>query len=199
MTIPTTPPTEAFELIERIRQGDGGAFTLLFEKYKRRLTILIYYKLDPKRRLPEDVEEILQETFLGAFEDLAQFQYRSPGSFLNWLSRIAEHVIADGARFQNRQKRSGGHATRFRSESNPNGPEPEVSITPSRILIQKQEVEILLGKLNDLPPHYREVLLAKIEGLSTKEMAERFGKPRESVALLLHRAVRRFRELQSPQ
>ncbi len=199
MTTPTTTRTEAFELIERMRQGDRDSFTLLFEKYKRRLTILIYYKLSPKSRLPEDVEEILQETFLAAFQDLAQFQYRSPGSFLNWLSRIAEHVIADEARFQNRQKRRGGHVTRFRSESNPNGPDPEVSITPSRILMQQQEVEALFEKLNDLPPQYREILLAKIEGLSTKEMAERFGKPREAVAVLLHRAVRRFRELQNPR
>ena len=37
--------------------------------------------------------------------------------------------------------------------------------------------------------------MAKIEGLSTAEMAEQLGKSREAVALLVFRAVKRFRTL----
>ena len=37
--------------------------------------------------------------------------------------------------------------------------------------------------------------MAKIERLSTAEMAERLGKSREAVALLVYRAVKRLREL----
>jgi len=37
--------------------------------------------------------------------------------------------------------------------------------------------------------------MAKIEGLSTAEMAKRLGKSREAVALLVYRAVKRFRAL----
>ena len=37
--------------------------------------------------------------------------------------------------------------------------------------------------------------MAKIERLSTAEMAERMGKSRQEVALLVYRAVKRFREL----
>ena len=39
------------------------------------------------------------------------------------------------------------------------------------------------------------ILWAKMEGLSTKEMAERLGRSREATALLLHRALKRFRAL----
>ena len=192
-------PTTTFGLIERFKQGDREAFTALFEKYQRRLAVLIHYKQRAEKRSPEDVDEILQETFLAAFEDMNQFQYRSPGSFLNWLSRIADHVIIDEARFQNRQKRR-GDMTRFRSDTNPHGPEPADSLSPSRLMAQREEVDLLLEKLNALPEQYREViLLAKIEGLSTQEMAERLGKSREAVALLLHRAIQRFREMQSPE
>jgi DNA-directed RNA polymerase specialized sigma24 family protein len=54
----------------------------------------------------------------------------------------------------------------------------------------------LLERLDALPADYRQaILLAKIEGLSTAELAERMGKSREAAALLLHRAVKRFREL----
>jgi DNA-directed RNA polymerase specialized sigma24 family protein len=50
--------------------------------------------------------------------------------------------------------------------------------------------------LSALPEDYRQaILMAKIEGLSTAEMAERLGKSREAVALLVYRAVKRFRAL----
>jgi len=52
--------------------------------------------------------------------------------------------------------------------------------------------------LDALPAEYREmILLAKFEGLTTKEISARVEKSRESVALTLHRALKRFRELEA--
>jgi DNA-directed RNA polymerase specialized sigma24 family protein len=117
-------PTSSFGLLERIREGDRAPFELLFEKHRRRLAILIYYKLDSQLRRTTDVDDILQETLLRAFRGIDTFHYRTPGSFLSWLSRIAEHVLVDEARFEGRQRRDGGEKVQFRSESNPAGPEP---------------------------------------------------------------------------
>jgi hypothetical protein len=83
-------PTSTFGLLERIRQGDRTAFDALFEKHRRRLTVLIYYKLDRELRRFADVDDVLQETLLRAFRSLDTFEYRTPGSFLHWLSRIAD-------------------------------------------------------------------------------------------------------------
>jgi RNA polymerase sigma factor (sigma-70 family) len=84
----------------------------------------------------------------------------------------------------------------FRSESNPLGPEPADSRTPSRLFAQQEAVVRLLDRLGELPEDYRQaILLARIEGLSTAEMAERLGKSREAVAVLVYRAVKRFRAL----
>ena len=192
-------PTTTWDLIDRFRRGDREAFTPLFEKYRRRLDVMIHYKLGPDKRGVENVEEVLQETFCAAFEDLQSFEYRAPGSFLNWLSRIADHIIVDSARKQNRLKRR-AQWTRFRSDTNPHGENPADSRSPSRILREQEEVEALIKNLNSLPEQYRQViLLAKIEGLSTKEVSERLGKPREAVALLLHRAIQRLRGLQDSE
>jgi len=189
-------PTSSFGLLERIKEGDRAAFELLFEKYRRRLAILIYYKLDSQLRRTADVDDILQETLLRAFRSIDTFHYRTPGSFLSWLSQIAAHVLVDTARFEGRQRRNGGERVRFRSESNPAGPEPADSHTPSRVLAEEEGYASLLARLDSLPEQYREViLLAKVEGLSTAEVAERLGKSREATALLLHRAVARFRSI----
>lgn len=188
--------TTTFDLLERAHQGHEEALSLLFERYRRRLLVLIRYKLGPKRRDKLDAEDLAQETLLRAHRDLSSFSYRAPGSFMRWLSAIADHAIADAARHAGRAKRDAGDLLRFRSESNPMGPEPVDSLTPSRILAREERLRTLIDRLDALPVQYQQVLLlAKIEGLTTEEISRRLGKPRAAVSLLLHRAVRRLREL----
>jgi RNA polymerase sigma-70 factor (ECF subfamily) len=194
------PVSSSFDLIERIKSGDREALSALFEKYCRRLAVLIHYRISPELRSFFEVDDILQETFLRAFRDFDQFTYQSPGSFMSWLARIADHVMADLARSQGRQKRHAAEMLRFRSESNPSGPEPVDSRTPSRVLAEEEGLRRLLEKLNLLPENYRQaILLMKVEGLSTQEAAVRLGKTNEATALLLHRALKRFRSLEDRQ
>jgi RNA polymerase sigma-70 factor, ECF subfamily len=192
MDTPTTTP----ELVERAKRADSRAFSQIFRKYRPRLAVLIHYRLGPELRRFGDVDDVLQETFFRAFRDLANFKYESPGSFLSWLARIAGHVIADMARSQSRKKR-GAELVRFRSESNPGGPEPADTRTPSRIFSEQEGLRRLLAALDSLPEDYREIiLLVKIEGLSTSEAAEQLGKSHPAVSLLLHRAIKRFRSFE---
>jgi RNA polymerase sigma-70 factor, ECF subfamily len=187
--------TSTFGLIARLKAGDREAFTALFEKYRRRLAVLLHYKMSDKLRVAMEVDDLLQETFLRAFRDIHQFSYRSPGSFLRWLASIADHVVIDAARAQERLSRA-GQVLPFRSPSNPAGPEPADSKTPSRLMAEQEALEGLLARLDALPGEYRQIILwAKMEGLSTQEMAERLGRSREAAALLLHRALKRFSTL----
>jgi len=188
-------PTSTFTLLERAKAGDEEALSRAFEKYRRRLAVLVHFKLSPHAREFSEVEDVVQETCLRAFRDLDGFTYQSPGSFLRWLSAIADHVIVDRVRYAGRARRAGEEVP-FRSPSNPLGPEPADTKTPSRLFAQKEAVERLLDRLGALPEDYRQaIVMAKIEGLSTAEMAERLGKSREAVALLVYRAVKRFRAL----
>jgi RNA polymerase sigma-70 factor (ECF subfamily) len=191
------PQTSTFDLVERSKKGEQEAFSLLFHKYQRRLAVLVYYKMSDELRGRMEVDDVLQEVFLAASQSLHRFSYRSPGSLMAWLSRIADHAIVDAARHENRDKRRPGELLRFRSDSNPNGPEPADSETPSRVFARQESLQTLLRKFDALPPDYRQViLLAKFEGLTAVEISERLGKSRESVALTLHRALKRFRELE---
>jgi RNA polymerase sigma-70 factor (ECF subfamily) len=188
-------PTSTFDLLEQAKSGNGEALSRLFEKHRRRLAVLVYYKLGSRSRAFTDEEDVVQEVCLRAFRDIDRFSYQSRGSFFRWLSTIADHVIIDRIRYQDRDCRA-GEEIRFRSESNPLGPEPADTKTPSRLLAHREAMERLLERLNALPEDYRQaILMAKIEGLSTVEMSGRLGKSREAVALLVYRAVKRFREL----
>jgi len=189
-----TSSTSTFDLVQRFRGGDDTAFSQLFKKYRPRLAVLIRYKLSESLRERIEVDDILQEVFLEATRDIGTFTYRSPGSFMSWLSRIADHVISDEARMRARVKRDGGEQVRFRSESNPAGPEPVDPATPSRTLLQTERAARLHAMLETLPPNYRDVILmAKIEGLSMEEIAQRMQRSREAVSVLLCRALQRLR------
>jgi RNA polymerase sigma-70 factor, ECF subfamily len=190
--------TSSFNLIERIKNGDREALSLLFDRHRRRLAVLAHYRLGPHLRSLVEVDDILQETLLKAYVQFDQFTYRTPGSFLRWLGHIMEHVVTDTARYYGRQKRQAAEIMPLKSASIPGGVEPVDSKTPSRLLAQDEALRALLRDLDELPDDYREViLLVKIEGLSTQEAAERMGKSRETIALLLHRAIKRFRQTQA--
>jgi RNA polymerase sigma-70 factor, ECF subfamily len=187
-------PTTSFDLIERIRKGDRDAFSLLFGRYSSRLAVWAHYRMSSELRQWVEVEDILQETLLRAFREFDHFAYQGPGSFMGWLARIAEHVVVDTARHHGRARRH-AELVRFRSESNPQGPEPLDSETPSRLFGERERLQQLIRSLDALPENYRRaIVLSRIEGLTTQELADRLGKSRESAALLLHRALKALRQ-----
>lgn len=186
--------TTSFDLLERARRGDDRAFEAIFQRYRSRLSVLIHYRMSDALRRDWDVDDVLQEVFLRAARDLAGFHYRGPTSLFRWLAQIAHHVLADAARSGARAKRDGGAAVRFRSESNPAGFEPVDTNTPSRVMRRQEAIGDWNAKLAALPEDYRDVIvMARMEGLTTAEIAERMGKTREQVSLLLHRALKKYR------
>ncbi len=188
--------TTSFDLIERIKKGDRGAFNPLFEKYRSKLAIVIYCRMSPQLRAAVDIDDLLQETFLRAFKEFDDFTYRSPGSYMRWMSRIAEHVVVDAARHQGRGKRRPEELLPFRSPSNPQGADPADSRTPSRILSGREKILMLIDKMEALPEKYRQaILLSKVQGFTTQEIAEQMGVSRENAALLLCRALKQLRHL----
>ena len=190
-------PTTSFGAVERVKGGDCDAFAALFAKYRRRLAALLRYKAGPALLADGRSGRPAAGNLSASLPRYRQrFNYQAPGSFWNWLASIAGHVVEDAARFQGRQKRHAGDVVRFRSASNPDGPDPIDRRTPTLLLAEKEAVAALFNRLEALPPDYREaILLAKIEGLSTSEIAARMGKTREAAALLLHRALKRLRAL----
>ena len=69
--------------VERARQGDVVAFGELVTRYERR----VYRMARQITQNDEDAEDVLQETFLKAFEHINSFQGQS--KFYTWVTRIA--------------------------------------------------------------------------------------------------------------
>ena len=79
-------------LVELLRQGNEDAFTVLHERYRRKLCVFL-------RRHTDDhiqAEDIAQNAFLKAFQNIETL--RDGTKFKSWLYTIAYRIAVDDAR-----------------------------------------------------------------------------------------------------
>lgn len=183
-------PTDA-ELIAATRAGDEAAFTQLFERHRQLVSRLAYRFF--RRR--EQVEDIIQESFIKAYFALDDYQGGHEKSFVSWLARITVRTCYDELRRVQRRSESNigdlsddeaAYLTdRLRDLSAGGNIE---SVAVSRDLADK-----LLSRLK---PEDRLVLtLLKIEELSVAEIAELVGWTSAKVKMRSHRAQHGLRRV----
>ncbi|HXR98539.1 MAG TPA: sigma-70 family RNA polymerase sigma factor [Terriglobales bacterium] len=176
-------------LVRRACAGERDAFYALVSRYERPL----YRTALAITRNPADAEDVVQETFLRAYEHLAQF--RGEAKFQTWLTQIAINTA--------RMKLRKGHGALWESLDQPR--ETDDGMMPRDVTewrenpeeqFTRQEMENLLHQaMNGLPPGYREVLtLRDIQMLSTEETAEALGLTQANVKTRLLRARLQLRE-----
>lgn len=142
---------------------------------------------------PEDAEDLLQETFLKAFQHLAEF--REDSHFHTWLVRIA---INEGL-MKLRHRRSDRSAP-MQDAVNDEGQELPLEFAdwrpdPEKIFEQAELRTILQGALQALPPQHRMVfLLRHVEGCSTREAASILKVKEATAKIRLYRVRLRLRE-----
>jgi RNA polymerase sigma-70 factor (ECF subfamily) len=145
---------------------------------------------------PQEAEDLVQETMLKAFRFAHTYQ---PGTNLRaWLFRILNTSAI------NRYRRNAAHPT---PASLPEGEEfylynqirdfsgQELSQGAEEEVLNKYLDEDVYKALNDLPPNFRmAVVLADIEGLSYKEIAEALQIPIGTVMSRISRARRQLQK-----
>src|SRR5213594_799363 len=90
--------TEAAADLARARQGDSEAFRALVERHSRGVFRLAYRMTGNE----QDAEDVVQETFLRAYNGLSRFESRS--GFGTWLHRIAANCSLDLIRSRRRHE-----------------------------------------------------------------------------------------------
>jgi len=172
-------------LIDACRSGNTEVFGELVTQYQDRL----YPTLFRLTGCADEARDLLQDTFLRAFEKLDRFQGES--SFYTWIYRIAINLALSG-------KRRRKPMLRLSAGASPGGIDPpaEASETDPSIPLQKQERErIIQDALNDLAPDHRAVVIMKeFDGLQYDEISTTLKIPIGTVRSRLHRARCELRE-----
>jgi RNA polymerase sigma-70 factor (ECF subfamily) len=179
-------------LVRFAKEGDAAAF----EELVRRHTLMIQRVAAHITNSREDAEDIAQEAFLKAFQNLQTFEERA--RFSTWLTRISINQALMKVRRPRRSPMISIDDERgeFRSlEHNFTDGRSD----PEQIVQRTQLTGILQRELDALPYAHRVVLLMRdIEGLSTLDTAEALALSVSSVKSRLLRARLRLRKNLGP-
>jgi RNA polymerase sigma-70 factor, ECF subfamily len=178
------------DLVRASKNGDVAAFEQLVKRYDRKL-FRIAHSVTHNR---EDSQDAVQETFLKAYQHLAEF--RGDSQFSTWLIRITLNQSLMKLRKQ-RAIREVSLDEDFQADGE-TLPMEVVDWAPNaEELYSVSELRnILIKNIEELQPILRTVfVLQDLEGLSTDQTAEGLNLSRSAVKSRLWRARLQLREL----
>jgi len=187
--------SEQDKLVERARK-DPEAFGELYDHFYGQI---FPYVLGRVANI-ETAQDITSEVFFRALKNLGQYRSRNNVPFSSWLYRIAINQIND--HFRNKKKGPTVMSLEEAYDTVNNPDSASESSTEAEVLQANEELRsqedflILHESISKLPTKYQEVItLRYFERKQDKEIAEILGKSEGTVRSLLHRGLRRLREM----
>ena len=181
--------TSELALVQAAKKGDLEAFSDLVKRYDRNIFRIAQHITHNE----DDAQDVVQEAFLKAYQNLDQFQGNS--KFYTWLVRIA----VNEALMKLRRRRTDRTVSIDEDVETEEGTMPrevaDWSPNPEQLYGQSELSDILKKTIQGLPPGFRTVfVLRDVEGLSTEETAEMLGLSIPAVKSRLLRARLQLRE-----
>lgn len=183
-----TVSAEDHRLISDSLNGDHAAFGALVLRYQDRLFNTVFRLVEN----PEDARDVVQESFLSAYQSLSAF--KGDSLFFTWLYRIAVNTAIS---FKRKQK----SALRLIATSHDTGvviePQDQAeSNQPGYALEMAEEERRVHTALQRLSPEHRNVLVLKdMEGMKYEQIAEILQVPVGTIRSRLHRARLELRDI----
>jgi RNA polymerase sigma-70 factor (ECF subfamily) len=170
------------ELIARILHGEKNLYATIVQRYNSRL-----YKVGISILNDDvEVEDAMQVAYINAYENLADFSFKS--SFSTWLTRILINECLL------RLKKKGNNITLNENimEQNRHAVERQ---TPAEKFLNS-ELKVILDKaIRDLPEKYRTVfVMREIENMNVAETQECLSISEVNVKVRLNRAKAMLRD-----
>lgn len=166
----------------------ANEFDAIIRHHQRRVHRFLLMML----RDPEEADNLTQECFLRAYQNLATF--RGESSLETWLLRIAANLMHDQAR-----NRKAGFWKRFLGLEDRDGNSGERWATPEaspeQVLLVREDVKAIWEIANRLSQQQRAVFMLRfVEEMELKEIAAVLGLEVGTVKTHLFRAVETVRE-----
>ena len=165
-------------LIERYRAGDERAATELVTRHAQALA-----RFAASLGEREDIDELVQDTFVRAFSALESF--RSESSLRTWLFTIERRLVLD------RRRSAARRNARFEDTA----AELATEHTALDTVVAEETEGRVRRALERLSPLQREVFVLRVaEGRSYKEIAEIAGTTEGAARVHYHNAMRAVKE-----
>lgn len=173
------------ELVKLVLEGDIESFSELVERYEK----LVFSFLLSRLQDWQEVEDIVQETFVKAYRHIASFDCQR--RFAAWLITIARNVLIDSRKKNSRNITSTDLVTDvLLSESS-----REMRNQPSDILMRREQFRKVFSMIQELPEEMRTpFLLRVVNELSYQEISETLDLPLQTVKNRIFKARGILRE-----
>jgi RNA polymerase sigma-70 factor (ECF subfamily) len=189
MAVTTQAGVDESVLVAQAREGDMQAFTNLVQRYDGKIFRLAMHVTQNR----EDAEDVLQETFMKAYEHLDQF--KGDSKFYTWIVRIAVNQALMKLRRRRTDKSVSMDETIDTGEDTVVREIAAWDENPEQRFSREEIGNIMDGAIDSLEPIYRSVfVLRDVEDLSTEETAEALGLSVPAVKSRLLRARLQLRE-----
>jgi RNA polymerase sigma-70 factor (ECF subfamily) len=176
-------------VVAQAREGDARAYSELVRRYEGKIFRLAQHVTQNR----EDAEDVLQETFMKAYEHLDQFQGNS--KFYTWIVRIAVNQALMKLRRRKTDRTVSLDETIDTGEDTVVREIAAWDEDPEDRYSREELGKILDTAVQSLDPPYRSVFqLRDIDELSTEETAEALGLSVPAVKSRLLRARLQLRE-----
>ena len=171
------------QLVTRAQGGDKQAFSLLVEKYQRKLARLLSRFI----RDPAEVEDVTQEAFIKAYRALPAF--RGDSAFYTWLYRIGINTAKNYLMAMGRRAPTSTEVEAEEAEGFEEGEQLRDINTPESVLLSKEIAETVNSTIEKLPEELRTAIqLREIEGMSYEDIARVMDCPIGTVRSRIFRA-----------
>lgn len=176
---------------KRMLAGDEAAFRAFFDTHFPKLYRFALARLDGQH---DEAKDVVQQSFVKAFQSLDS--YRGEASIYSWMCQICRNTIIDLERRRHRERR---HMPLLEDDTGIQGIldtlSAPVATQPEQETTRADLARLIQATLDALPGHYGDVLEWKyIDGLSTKEIAERLAVGPKAAESMLTRARKAFRD-----
>ncbi|HEY93894.1 MAG TPA: RNA polymerase sigma factor [Dehalococcoidia bacterium] len=171
---------ETETLVERAVGGDTEAFGRLYDMYADRIYRHIYYRISNIK----DAQDLTQEVFFKAWKGLPKYK-RTKTPFLGWLFTISHNRIID---YYRTKKDFSYLDNEIVIEDSKKGPEELVELQ-----FTQQEIRRVILQL---PADQQQVIFMNfIEGFTYAEIAATLKKSEGNIRVIIHRALKKIREI----
>jgi RNA polymerase sigma-70 factor (ECF subfamily) len=187
-------------LLKEARKADGTALGLLLESCRNYLTLLARVQIGRRLQGKVDASDVIQDVFLSAHRDFAQFAGTTEKAFAGWLRQILACRLSDMVRHycaaQRRDVRLERHLAEDLDRSSQSLELMARESSPSQQASRREQAVLLADALKQLPEDYAEVIILRhFEGMRFPEIAQRMRRSIDSVEKLWVRALARLRGL----
>ena len=173
---------EIIELVEQAKNNKESAFTKLYNEYYNTVWFTIYNIVKNK----DVTEDLISVVFTKAFQKLDL--YTEHISFEMWLKTIAVNSSIDYIRRMKNEK-----LNNYIDDEESNVQITRIEKSPEEKLILQENIELLEKILPTLKKRYRDLITAKLEGKSYKDLSEQFALSEDKVKADLHKARKQLR------